>query len=156
MANHCRLSSATAISVCDALVDYIEAVCEVDYDGRILLYSGTEPAYCDHTVPPSNDDIVAICGLQSTAYIGAAADGANHWADTDITATAQDTDAIGSAAPVTFFRIDGERGGGVHWGIIQGTVGTSGCDLNLNSTVIGAGASVSITSLEVRIPYNQA
>ena len=51
-------------------------------------------------------------------------------------------DATGTA---TFFRILTSGGTAV----MQGTVGTSGSDLNLNTTAISSGAAVSITSFVI-------
>jgi hypothetical protein len=36
--------------------------------------------------------------------------------------------------------------------LCQGTVGTAGCDLNLNSVVISSGAAVSVSSFVISIP----
>lgn len=148
MANHCRLASATAIAVCNALVDFIDAYAAPD-PAVLVIYDGSEPAYA---VSTSNDNRLAEFGFAATAYGAAEADATNHWAQANLTSTLTDASATGGASPATYFRIEGSGANA----IAQGTVGTSGADLNLNSTTIGAGATVSIATLEIRIPYNQA
>lgn len=144
MANHCRLASAAAIAACNAIVDLIDAGAAA---GNIIIYTGTEPAYANDAAGTE----VATCAFADPAYAAAAADGTNHWADANLTSTATDASATGNASAVTYFRsVDSD--GNV---VFQGTVGTSGADLNLNSTTIAASASVDITTLEVRVPYNQ-
>lgn len=142
MAYHCRLHSNSAIAACNAIVD------RCDSSGNLVIYTGTEPSYADDAAGTE----VATCALAATAYGAAAADGTNHWADAELASTATDSSATGNASAVTYFRLQTSGGACV----LQGTVGTSGCDLNLNTTTIGAGAEVSVTSLEVRVPYNQA
>ncbi len=149
MANACRLASDTAIAACNAIVDLIDGG---DAAGTINLYTAGSgvPAYADTAI--TDQALVATCTCSDPAYAAAAADGTNHWADAELTGTATDTSATGNASAVAFFRIH-DSDDAV---ILQGTIGTSGCDLNLNSTTIAATAVVDITSLEVRVPYNQA
>jgi len=144
MANHCRLHSSTAIAACNAIVD----LCDSGGTGSLIIYTGAEPSYCNDAAGTE----VATCTLAATAYNAAAGDGVNYWAESDLASTATDSSATGNASAVTYFRLVG--GGGT--AVLQGTVSTSGADLNLNSTTIGAGAQVDVTSLEVRVPYNQA
>ncbi|HET6495415.1 MAG TPA: hypothetical protein VFH61_08640 [Thermoleophilia bacterium] len=144
MANHCRIHSDSAIAALNAIVDR----CDAGGAGDLILYTGAEPAYADDAAGTE----VATCALAATAYGGAAADGANHWADADLAATATDADATGNGSPVAYFRL--VSGGAAV--VLQGTIGTSGCDLNLNTTTIATDSQVDITSLEVRVPYNQA
>jgi len=144
MANHCRLAAASAVAAVDAVVN----ICDAGGTGTLVIYTGAEPAYADDGV----GDEVATCTLSATAYGSASADGANKWAEANLTATASDTSATGNVAAVTYFRL--KSGGGAT--VLQGTIGTSGADLNLNAVIIGAGAQVDITALEVRCPYNQA
>lgn len=144
MANHCRIASASAQAALNAIVDR----CDSGGAGTLVIYTGAEPDYADDAAGTE----VATCALAATAYGAAAADGTNHWADADLASTATDASATGNASPVTYFRLI--SGGAAV--VLQGTVGTSGADLNLNTTTIGAGAEVSVTSLEVRLPYRQA
>jgi hypothetical protein len=144
MANHCRLGSAAAIAACNAIVDLIDT----GGAGSVFIYTGSEPAYADDAGSLTE---VATCALAATAYGAASADSTNKWAEANLTESAVDSDATGSESAVTCFRI--KNGAGTT--VLQGTVGTSGADLNMPTT-IGAGAQVTITALEVRVPYNQA
>lgn len=147
MANHARLASDTAIAACNAIVDLFDAGTGA---GKLVIYTGDEPAYADTALTTQTE--VATCTMDDPAYAAAAADGANHWADAELTSTATDSSATGNASAVTFFRgVDSDDNV-----IFQGTIGTSGCDINLNYTTISALSKVDITSLEVRVPYNQA
>ncbi len=144
MANHCRLASAAAIAALNAIVDR----CDTSGAGTLVVYTGTEPDYANDAAGTE----VATCALAATAYGAAEADAGNHWAQAELASTATDSSATGNASAVTYFRLIG----GDTNVVLQGTVGTASADLNLSSTTIGAGATVSITSLEVRVPYNQA
>ncbi len=145
MAYHCRLSETAAKAACDAIVDLVDAGAGA---GAIVLYYGSEPSYADD----AEGTEVATCACAATAYGSAAIDAVNHWAEAGLASPASDSSATGNANAVAYFRLEDDDGDVV----LQGTVGTSGCDLNLNSTTIGAGASVSISELEVRVPLNQA
>lgn len=98
---------------------------------KLILYSGTMPTNAG-TALSGNTAVATISGITW----GAAASGV-----ATISASTADNGAVGGTA--TFFRLTKTDGTTV---IIQGTVGTSGSDLNLNNTVINAGANVSLTS----------
>lgn len=144
MANHCRLSQAAATAACNAIVDLTDG----GGAGNIIIYTGAEPSYANDAAGTE----VATCACAATAYGAASYDAGNHWSESDLAATATDTSATGNASAVTYFRL--VSGGAAT--VLQGTISTSGADLNLNATTIGAGAQVDITSLEVRVPLNQA
>lgn len=145
MANHCRLSQGTAKAVCDVVVDRCDAGTGA---GKLIIYTGTEPSYADDTAGTE----VATCTLPKPAFGTATYDSTNHWAEADLSSNAEDSSATGNASAVTYFRLTDSDSAVV----LQGTVGTSGCDLNLNSTTIGAGVTVTVTALQVRVPLNQA
>ena len=67
-----------------------------------------------------------------------------------VTATANpissDTNAAGGTPPATWFRAYKQDGTTV---VMDGSVGTSGADLNLNTTSIVGGATVSCTSFSI-------
>ncbi len=148
MAKHCRLASAAAVAMCDALADYADGGTGA---AQIIIYTGTEPSYANDTAGTE----VATLTCNDPAFGAATADATNHWAevDLDVDPAVTDSSATGNAAAVTYFRIVQSDGTTV---MLQGTVGTSDCDLNLNSTSIGAGVSVTITAMQLRVPYNQA
>jgi len=147
MANHCRLAADTAIAACDAIADLCDAG---EAEATIVFYTGAEPDYADDAAGTE----VATLTCNDPAFAAAAADAGNHWADCalDVDPEVQDTDATGNESAVTYFRfLDSDSNI-----IMQGTLGTSGADINLNSTTIGAGAEVTMTSFELRVGYNTA
>ena len=145
MANHCRITAAAAIAGLDAILDLIDA----GGAGDLILYVGSEPAECDDA---AGGAAAATLPLDATAYAGAAADAGNKWADAALTSACQDATATGNVAVVTHFRL--VSGGAT--AVLQGTIDTSGADLNLNTTTITAGAQVDVSALEARLPYKQA
>jgi hypothetical protein len=110
-------------------------------NGSLVIYGGTPPA--DANAALSSNPVLATLTLSATPF-PAAANGAST-ATTGITADSS-ADNTGTA---TFFRVL-ESGGTVV--VFQGTVGTSGAELNLSSTSIVAGGNVSVSSLT----YTQA
>jgi len=108
--------------------------------GSLRIYSGTAPANADTAL--SGNTLLAQLTMAGTAF-GAASNGVA----TAGTITADSSaDATGTA---TFFRVLESDGTTV---VFQGTVGTSGAELNLSSTSIVATGTVSVTSLT----YTQA
>jgi len=145
MAAQCRISSAVAVAATNAVADLVD----VGGAGSIKLYIGAIPTYADD----SAGTLVATCVLPNPSYDAADADIVNHWADSGLVSQAEDAGATGNAAAVTYFRLI--SGGGLT--ILQGSVGLTGSaeNLELNAVIIGAGAVVDITELEIRCPYNQ-
>lgn len=113
----------------NTLLDAIETA--VGTSARLIIYSGTPPGV--NSAPTGT--VLADMALPSD-WLANASGGtkvlAGTWSDTSANAT-------GTA---TYFRI---LNSGASTTFIQGTVGTSGADLNLSSTSITSGASVSIT-----------
>jgi len=141
MATATFISNVGAKASCDA----ITALLDAGGAGSIKIYDagGGVPADCDVAI--SDQTLLAELPLSATAF-GAAADadpGAICTADT-ITDDSS-ADATGTAA---FFRACNNGGTAV----IQGTVGTSGADMNLDSTSIVAGGTISISSWTFTVP----
>jgi hypothetical protein len=130
------ITTAARNAAADAVVDLVD----VGGAGSLRIYSGTAPA--DANAALSGNTLLAQLAMSATAF-GAAASGVATAA-----AITQDSsaDATGTA---TFFRILAGNGTTV---VMQGEVGTSGANLNLNSVAISAGAAVSVSSLT----YTQA
>jgi len=104
--------------------------------GIVKIYSGSVPA----NVGASLGAAVVLAQLTCGTPFAAGASGGV------LTANAITTDSSADATgTATFFRITDSGGTAV----IQGSVGTSGADLILNSTGISAGASVSVTSMTI-------
>lgn len=129
MANTPSITTAARNAAADAVVDLVD----VGGAGSLRIYSGTAPA--DANAALSGNTLLAQLTMSATAF-GSASSGVATAA-----AITQDSsaDATGTA---TFFRV--LSGGGTV--VMQGEVGTSGADLNLNSVAISSGAAVSVSS----------
>lgn len=120
------LTDGARNAACDAVVDRIDV--------------GSTDANGDLVIMTSGDVEVATLAMSNPAF-GAAASGlaaANTISD--------DTNATGgTAAKFKFQDRDNAE-------VLQGTVSTSGADLNLSSIVIGAGDTVAISAFTVTMP----
>ena len=103
--------------------------------GNLVIYSGTQPTNPDTGL--SGNTVLATLPLSATFAAGAS--GGVLTANTITSATAS---ATGTA---TFFSL--QTSGAVR--IVDGTVGTSGSDLNLNTVSIVSGANVAVSSLTI-------
>jgi len=103
----------------NGLADYI--VDQLDSGNLVIMTSG--------------DVEVATLPLNATAF-GAAASGI-----ATANAITSDTSATGGTAALFKLETSGTTE------VVRGTVGTSGADLNLSSVTIGAGDTVSVSSL---------
>ena len=101
------------------------------------IYAGVQPADTSAATTAANV-IVAAPTFPSTNAFGAAAAGVI----TANTITSDSSAAGGTAAWFAICKATGLR-------VIDGSVGTSGADLNLNSVTITTGASVAITAFTV-------
>lgn len=118
----------------------IDAVTALLNNGYLRLYSGTRPATADTAL--SGNTLLAELRFGATAFGAGAAGVATANAITSDTAA----DATGTA---TFFRALSSNGTTV---VLDGSVGASGADLNLNSTAIQSGARVDVTSMTLTAP----
>lgn len=138
MANNPQLTNAAASAAADAVVDRID----VGGQGYLRIYSSTQPATADGTfnsAAPNDQVLLAELRFSATAF-GAASNGVATAAA--ITADAS-ANATGTAA---WFRVLDGGGVDVTDNVFDGTVGTSGADINLNTTSIVAAAEVSISA----------
>lgn len=105
----------------------------VGASGKIRIYSGTRPA-------TGGTETTILAELPCSATFAPAPSGGA------LTANAITADASANATgDASWFRLMTSANAAV----IDGDVGTSGSDLNLNTTSIVAGATVSITSLVI-------
>ena len=109
-------------------------------NGRLRIYSGTVPA--DANAALSGNTLLADLTFGATAF-GAAANGV---ATANAITADSSADNTGTA---TFFRV---LESDLTTVVFQGTVGTSGAELNLSSVSIIAGGPVSVSALT----YTQA
>lgn len=118
-----------------------------DTDGAINIYSGTIPANADADVGAGT--LLATLTF-SSSWLGAASAGVS-----TLAAITSDTnvDASGTAA---WFRIhdvsEGPTGSSSTKKRIDGTVGTSGADLNFNTVTFVAGGTAAISSFTITLP----
>jgi hypothetical protein len=106
----------------------------------LCLFAGVQPADVSAAVTAANVT-VAICAFPSTNAFGAAAAGIM----TANTITTDSTAVGGTAVWFSITKVTGTR-------VADGSVGTSGADLNLNSAVISTGAAVAISAFTITIP----
>lgn len=132
MAFNTQVSDAAANAACNA----IAALCN---SGFLRIYDSTQPANANTAI--SGQVLLAELTFGSTAF-GTAAAGV-------CTANAITADSSANATgTASFFRVFKTDGTSV---VYDGTVGTSGCNLNINSVAIQIGANVSVTSLTFSI-----
>lgn len=122
-----------------------DAVCALLNSGKLRIYSGTRPATADTAI--SGNTLLAELTFGSTAF-GASVAGV---ATANAITADSSADNTGTA---TWFRALKSGGVDVTDNVFDGDVGTSGSDLNLNTTSIVAGASVSVSSLTYTQPKN--
>jgi len=125
MANNPFISDAAA----NAAAGAVGPLCN---GGSIKIYTGTQPANANAA---ATGTMLVSLPFSATAF-GAAAAGV-------ITAnaiTATNAAASGTAAWFRAYKSDGTTA------VFDGSVGTSGCDLNLSSTSLTTGGNVAISS----------
>lgn len=134
-----RISGAAAIVMCDGLVDLVDGGAGA---GTIQIRTGAAPA----TTETANSGTLLATLTMSDPAFGAAADANPGATATAATITADSSaDATNTAAHFRVFDSNAVC-------IMQGACGTSGSDMNFNSTAIQSGAEVAITSFTVTVP----
>lgn len=108
--------------------------------GKLRIYSGAVPATADTAL--SGNTLLAELTMGATAF-GAASSGVK-------SANAITEDSVAdNTGTATFYRLLKSDGSTV---IDQGSVGTSGAELNLNTTSIVAAAAVQVSSFSKTFP----
>ncbi len=126
MAYH--ISNAAASAAADAVLVLFNT-------GYLRIYSGARPADVDTAIV--SQVLLAELRFGSTAFAAAA----NGVAAANAITQDSSADATGTATWFRAFSSDGTTAR------LDGDVGTSGSDLNLNSVAIQIGAGVSVTSM---------
>lgn len=127
-----------------AAVDAVAALCN---GGSLKIYSGSQPT--DANTAIGAQTLLATLTLSATAFAASSASGSA--GSKVVTATANtitddsSADATGTAA---WFRVLKSNGTSI---VFDGSVGTSGSDLNLASTSIVTGEDVSVTSFTITL-----
>ncbi len=127
MALNTQLSDAAANAGCNAIMALLSG-------GSIKIYTGTQPATGNTSL--SGNTLLATLPMNTPAF-GSAVAGVAALNPSGVSASAV---ASGTA---TWARVCNSSG----TGILDVTVGVSGCNINLNSTVISSGGTVTISSL---------
>ena len=139
------MAVSLAVLTANAMADAITT--RTGSAGKIVIYGnsgGSVPANADAALTiPAQHQVLATFTWPAGNIFGAAASGVITLASTPQTVAAS---ATGTA---TFFRIYKNDGTTV---IAQGGVGTSGQQLNLNTTSITSGVNVTITSGTITMP----
>lgn len=129
-----RIATGSRNAAADAVVDRLDAGLAA---GKLRVYSGTQPASANDAVAGT---LLVEFSLADPAF-GAAATG------TATAAAIADTTGLADGTAGWFRAVDSDGVG--HW---DGSVGTTGQDLNLNTTTISTGVNVSVTSWTVTMP----
>lgn len=133
-----KLATATA----DAMLSSIATSLNTGY---LRIYSGTEPTTADTAL--SGNTLLAELRFAATAFpTAAASSGTDRYIDAGTITADSAADADGTA---TFFRALSSNGTTI---VYQGTVGTSGQQLNLTATNIVQNGVVSVSSLRITMP----
>jgi len=138
------IANAQAINVCDEVVDSVD-LGTTDPNGEVVIYSGTPPANVDASL--AGNTVLAELAMSNPAF-GNATD-----ATPGATATANsisDDTSANATGTASFFRILDRD----NTPRIQGTITATGGggDMELNSTSISSGATVSISSMTITMP----
>ena len=131
---------ASNLKLADAFVNAaVDAGCALCNGGKLQVFDGAQPTDADTAVGAQVK--LAELTWNATAFAGAA-DGV---ATANAITTDGTADATGTAA---WFRALTSADGKM----FDGTVGTSGCDLNINSVAIQINAAVSCTAFTFTMP----
>ena len=111
----------------------------------LSLYTGAQPAT---TLTADSGTKLCTLTMSATAFANSTNLTSNGLATATANAISSDTNAANSGT-AGYFRMKTGTGGTT---ILQGNVGTSGCDLNMNTTTINAADTVACSSFLVTLP----
>lgn len=131
-----RLAAAARNAMCNALVDLVDAGAAA---GTIKVYTGSQPTNPDTA---ASGTLLCTFTLADPAFGAASAGVADLDADPDLSTTAVATGTAG------WFRVADSDNNPV----FDGVCGTSGQQLNLNTTSITSGGTVTATLGTVTVP----
>jgi len=133
MALNFKIANASASASADA-------VCPLLNGGTLKIYDGAQPADADTAVGAQN--LLATLSFGNPAF-GAASNGV-----ATANAITPGTGLYNPSGTAAWFRALTSGAAKV----FDGTVGLSGCDLNLNALLIAYGATVTVTSMTYTQP----
>ena len=128
MANNPKISTTATNAQADALSDLLD-------NGYLRIYDGAQPANANTAITSQ----VLLAELRFNATAAPSASGGV----LTMNSITQDSSA-NNTGTATWFRALKSDGSTA---VFDGSIGTSGCDLNLGSTSITSGASVAVTSM---------
>ena len=134
MSSNIKMSTAARNALLDSITTYAGG------SAKLRIYSGTQPTDANTAIGAQ----VLLSTLICNATFAPAASGGV----LTLNAISNDTDAAATGT-ATWFRLLKSDGTTV---VLDGTVGTSGADLNLNTTSIVQHATVSVTSATITAP----
>lgn len=134
MASNLKIAQNTGSTEANALVGAFTNT------STIKIYDGTQPATPETAI--STQNLLATITLPSSSAFGSASNGV-------ITAAAITSITIAASGTAAWFRWTKSDGTTV---IADGSVGTSGADLNINSVALSSGASLSVSSFTFTVP----
>ncbi len=140
MALNTTISNAAAIVACNGIVDLLDAGAGA---ALVRIYDGTQPANPDVAI--TTETLLAELTCSDPAF-GGATDGAPGGVATASAIT--DDSSANATGTASWFRAVDSNG----LAVLDGSVGTSGADLNLNTVSITSGATVSVSSWTVTMP----
>jgi hypothetical protein len=126
-----------------AALDALTAL--VTASATIKLYTGAQPAT---TLTARSGSLVSTLTMNATPFPASTSATSNGLATATANAITSDSSATGNATPVGYFSVATTA----PVTILQGNIGTSGADMNLNTTTIVAGDTVAITSFKITLP----
>lgn len=111
--------------------------------GKLRIYDGTQPTDGDTALGAQN--LLAELTMNATAFSGPSGTVSTNQVLTAGAITNATAALTGTAAWFRLLKSDGTTK------IMDGSVGTSGCDLNLNTTSIVSGVTVAVSSLTITL-----
>lgn len=133
MALNTQLSTTARNTALDALAALYNS-------GKLRIYDGSQPANANTAI--SGQVLLAELTFNSTAF-GSASSGV---ATANAITSDSSADATGTASWFRCVKSDGTTV------LMDGTAGTSGCNLNLNSTSISSGATIGVSAGTLTLP----
>lgn len=128
------LNPKTAVAIRNTALDAFDTL----NSGKLRIYDSTQPTDADTAL--GSQVLLADLALNSTAFAAASSGSKAANAITDDSSA----DATGTASWGSLLTSGNVRK-------LDYSVGTSGCNLNLNSVAISSGATVSVTSFSITL-----
>lgn len=126
-----------------AVIADVDAITALLNSGTLKIYTGSQPADANSSITGT---LLATLTFGSTAFVApAVASGSAGSRIVTATANTITSGTAGNTGTAGYFVLE-ESGGTV---IAMGSVGTTGCDLNLNTTSIVSGVSVACSSFTI-------